>query len=253
MTVIYDFSGKTALVTGAAEGIGHGIAAKFLAAGATVYAADIDQALLDRRQTETPGLNVLTMDVTDTDSIAEAQETMRGNDHTPDILVHAAGGVRSQKGRGVTEVTDDDWHAVVDVNLTGMFKLCRAFAPAMREKGFGRIVAISSGAAFGTTLTGVQAYAAAKAAQLGLTRQFAQEFGADGVTVNSVAPGLILCSADTRQQWADRTPEQQQAIMNRQFVPREGQPEDIANAALFFACEESSWITGQTLQVNGGR
>ncbi|MCG8546845.1 MAG: SDR family oxidoreductase [Alphaproteobacteria bacterium] len=253
MTITYDFSGRTALVTGGAEGIGHGIAARFLDAGATVYAADINQALLEQRQAETPGLNTLVMDVIDTDSIETALETMRGNGHAPDILVHAAGGIRGQFGRDVSDVTDSDWHAVVDVNLTGMFKLTRALVPSMRQKGYGRIVIISSGAGFGTTLTGVQAYAAAKAGEIGLTRQFAHDLGADGITVNSVAPGFILCSADTRAHHAKRTPDEREAVRNRAVIPRDGQPEDIANAVLFFACEEADWITGQTLQVNGGR
>lgn len=252
MPINYDFKGRSVLVTGAAEGIGHAIASQFLAAGAVVYAADIDAGLLERRQAETSGLESLVMDVTDTKKIENVAQRLRDKGHMPDTLIHAAGGVRGQSGRCVEEVSDEDWHRVVDVNLTAMFKLCRAFAPEMREKGFGRIVIISSGAGFGTTLTGVQAYAASKAAQIGLTRQFAREFGGAGITVNSVAPGLILCSADTRQQWASRSAEQNEAIVNRKFIPREGQPEDIANATLFFAAEESGWITGQTLPVNGG-
>lgn len=252
MSISYDFSGKTVLVTGAAEGIGHAIATSFRCAGATVYGADINRSLLETRQAETDGLKGLVLDVIDTENLLATTSKLAEAGHSPDILVHAAGGVRGQKGQDLVNVTDDEWHEVVDINLTGMFKLCRAFVPAMREKGFGRIIIISSGAGFRATLTGVQAYAAAKAGQVNLTRQFAQDLGGDGITVNSVAPGLILCSADTRRQWADRTAKQQEAIRNRRNIPREGKPEDIANAVLFFASDEADWITGQTLSVSGG-
>ncbi len=115
-----------------------------------------------------------------------------------DILVNNAGGVCGQVGRPLEEVSDDDWHAVVNANLTTAFHCTRAAVPGMKERRWGRIVNISSAAGLGVSKTGIQAYASAKAAQIAFTRQMALELGRSGITVNCIAPGFILSNPTTR-------------------------------------------------------
>jgi 3-oxoacyl-[acyl-carrier protein] reductase len=123
----------------------------------------------------------------------------------------------------------------------------------MKEKGWGRILMISSGAGLRPSLTGIQAYASAKAGQIGLTRQLAHELGPFGITVNCVAPGFIRSNPTTEKQWQSYGEEGQRRLVQSIATRRLGQPEDIANAVIFFASDHASWITGQTLSVDGGR
>jgi len=124
--------------------------------------------------------------------------------------------------------------------------------PGMKEKKWGRIVTISSGAGRSVSLTGIQAYATAKAAQIAFTRQMAFELGQHGVTVNCIAPGFILSNPSTQKQWDGYGVEGQKKIIDAIATRRLGQPSDIANAVKFFAAESSSWVTGQCLSVDGG-
>jgi 3-oxoacyl-[acyl-carrier protein] reductase len=155
-------------------------------------------------------------------------------------------------GRPLEEVTDDDWHAVVDANLTSTFLCTRAAAPGMKERRWGRIVNISSGAGRTVSLTGIQAYASAKAAQIGFTRQMAHELGPFGITVNCIAPGFILSNPTSRRQWESYGETGQRDLVAGIAMRRLGEPEDIANGVLFFAAERSSWVTGQTISIDGG-
>jgi 3-oxoacyl-[acyl-carrier protein] reductase len=122
----------------------------------------------------------------------------------------------------------------------------------MKAAGQGRIVTISSGAGLRASLTGIQAYAAAKHALVGLTRQLAQELGPFGITVNSVAPGFVLSNPASRAQWDSYGPDRQAAILSATHTRRLGKPEDIAGAVAFLAGPDASWITGQVLSVDGG-
>jgi 3-oxoacyl-[acyl-carrier protein] reductase len=122
----------------------------------------------------------------------------------------------------------------------------------MKATRAGRIINISSGAGLGISLTGIQAYAAAKAAQIGLTRQLAHELGPFGITVNNIAPGFVRSNPTTERQWQSYGAEGQQRLVDGIALRRLGSPADIANAVLFFASEYASWITGQVLSVNGG-
>jgi len=135
---------------------------------------------------------------------------------------------------------------------TGLRMLSRAAAPGMRQAGRGRIVNISSGAGLQASLTGIQAYASAKHAVVGLTRQLAHELGPHGITVNSVAPGLIPSNPASAAQWESYGEAKQQAMLGAIALRRLRTPQDIANAVLFFASPLADFVNGQVLQVNGG-
>jgi 3-oxoacyl-[acyl-carrier protein] reductase len=170
-----------------------------------------------------------------------------------DILVNDAGGVLGQVHQPVEAVPARDWQAIFAVNATGAFFCAQAVVPGMKAARYGRIVNISSGAGLRTSLTGIQAYAAAKAAQIGLTRQLAQELSPWGITVNNVAPGFVRSNPTTERQWASYGPEGQRRLVESLFQRRLGSAEDIASAVLFFASDLAGWITGQVLSVDGGR
>jgi 3-oxoacyl-[acyl-carrier protein] reductase len=224
-------AGRTAVVTGTAHGIGTAIAQALAGDGATVHGVDKDTA-----------------DLTDGDAVRE----FFSRTGAVDILVNNAGGVAGQVGHPLEEVTDQDWHAVVDANLTSTFLCTRAVVPGMKERGWGRIVNISSGAGRTVSLTGIQAYASAKAGQIGFTRQMAHELGQFGITVNCIAPGFILSNPTTERQWASYGEAGQRELVAGIATRRLGKPEDIANGVLFFVSERSSWVTGQTISIDGG-
>ena len=230
-TPVPDLHGRTALVTGTAHGIGAAIAEALEAGGATAHGVDKD-----------------TVDVTDPDQVTTLVERIGAID----ILVNNAGGVCGQTGKPLEEVTDDDWREVVEANLTSTFVCTRAVVPRMKEAGYGRIVNISSGAGRSVSLTGIQAYASAKAGQIGLTRQTAHELGRFGITVNCIAPGFVLSNPTTVEQWESYGEKGQRELVERIATRRLGTPEDIANGVLFFVAEESSWVTGQVLSIDGG-
>jgi 3-oxoacyl-[acyl-carrier protein] reductase len=149
-------------------------------------------------------------------------------------------------------VSDEAWHEVVAANLTSTFLCTRAVVPAMKERGWGRIINISSAAGRSVSRTGIQAYASAKAGQIGFTRQMAHELGPFGITVNCIAPGFIRSNPTTERQWEGYGEEGQRELVQGIAMRRLGQPADIANGVLFFAAERSSWVTGQTISIDGG-
>jgi 3-oxoacyl-[acyl-carrier protein] reductase len=169
-----------------------------------------------------------------------------------DILVNSAGGVVGQTGRPLEDVTGDQWHAVVNANLTTAFLCARAVAPGMKQRRWGRIINISSAAGLGVSKTGIQAYTSAKAGLIGLTRQLAHELGPFGITVNCIAPGFILSNPTTQLQWEGYGPDGQRALIEGIAMRRLGVPEDIANGVQFFASPQSSWVTGQVIAIAGG-
>jgi len=248
------FADRTVVVTGAGHGIGRGIAAAFAQNGATVWACGIDTQGL----TETAGMlgndgRVQDLDVTQPGQVEQFFTNVVAVHGAVDVLVNNAGGVLGQRGQPVDEVTDAEWDAIVSVNLNGTFNCARAVAPHMKAARAGSIVNISSGAGLGVSLTGIQAYASAKAGQIGLTRQLAHELGPFGVRVNAVAPGFVLSNVDTERQWDAYGEDGQRRLIESIALRRLGQPEDIANAVLFLASDFASWITGQILSVNGGK
>ncbi len=252
-----DFSGQTVIVTGAAHGFGRAIAHAFAWDGATVWACDTNAAGLGEtaRLAHHDGLTVQTrtVDVGDAAAVHAFVDEVTDGSGRLDVLVNNAGGVLGQVGRPLEEVSPEDWAAIFRVNVDGAFLFAQAAAPHMKRQGRGRIVNISSGAGLGVSLTGIQAYASAKAAQIGLTRQLAHELGAFGITVNNVAPGFVRSNPTTERQWESYGEAGQQQLLNGIAMKRLGSPEDIASAVLFFASEQAGWITGQVLSVDGGK
>jgi 3-oxoacyl-[acyl-carrier protein] reductase len=161
--------------------------------------------------------------------------------------------VRGQVGKPIEQVSEADWHAIMDVNALGAFLTVRAFAPHMKARGYGRIVTISSGAGLRPSLTGIQAYCSAKHAVVGLTRQLSWELAPHGVTVNSVAPGFLRSNPSSEKQWQSYSPERQHSIVDGLHTKRLGSADDIAYGVGFFASEPAGWITGQVMSVDGGR
>jgi 3-oxoacyl-[acyl-carrier protein] reductase len=252
-----DFTKRTVIVTGAAHGFGRAISVAFAARGANVWACDVieDELAETARLCNGAGgaCSVQRVDVRDKSAVdrfvADASKAA-GLVH---ILVNNAGGVLGQVGRPLEEVTPAAWQAIYDVNVTGAFYCSQAVAPGMKAARFGRIVNISSGAGLGVSLTGIQAYASAKAAQIGLTRQLAHELGPWGITVNNIAPGFVRSNPTTEKQWKSYGAAKQQALIETIALQRLGTPEDIAAGVLFFASESAGWITGQVLSIDGGK
>jgi 3-oxoacyl-[acyl-carrier protein] reductase len=222
---------RNAVVTGTAHGIGSAIARALEAEGMTVRGVDKDM-----------------VDLTDSAAVRELFAAIG----RVDVLVNNAGGVVGQVHHPIEEITDEQWRAIVDANLTSTFHCTRAVVAGMKQRGWGRIVNISSGAGRSVSLTGIQAYASSKAGQIGFTRQMAHELGRFGITVNTIAPGFVLSNPTTIKQWESYGPDGQAALVAGIAVRRLGTPEDIANGVRFFVSEASGWVSGQTLSIDGG-
>ncbi|AWT37519.1 beta-ketoacyl-ACP reductase [Deinococcus arenae] len=251
------FDGQTVIVTGAAHGFGRAISHAFARDGARVYACDVQEDGLEATarlaaDAGTP-VQVRRVDVTDPASTQALMDGAARDTGRVDVLVNNAGGVLGQVGRPLEEVSPADWRAIFAVNVDGAFLCAQAATPHMKRRRQGRIVNISSGAGLGVSLTGIQAYASAKAAQIGLTRQLAHELGAFGITVNNVAPGFVRSNPTTERQWESYGEEGQARLVQGLALRRLGSPDDIAAAVQFFASEQAGWITGQVLSVDGGR
>ncbi|HZS81265.1 MAG TPA: SDR family NAD(P)-dependent oxidoreductase [Stellaceae bacterium] len=253
-----EFPGKKVIVTGGGHGFGRAIAHAFAARGAETWSCDINADGLrvtkaEARPAQGGSLEVRTVDVTDRAAVAAFVAEAAGPGGRIDILVNNAGGVCGQVGQPLEAVTPQQWQVIFDVNVTGAFNFAQAVAPGMKAARAGRIVNISSGAGLGVSLTGIQAYAAAKAAQIGLTRQLAHELGPFGITVNSIAPGFVRSNPTTEKQWESYGAEGQKRLVESIALRRLGAPADIAHAVLFFASDYAGWITGQVLSVSGGK
>jgi 3-oxoacyl-[acyl-carrier protein] reductase len=252
-----DFTGRTVIVTGGAHGFGRAISLAFAERGAAVWACDVlqDELIETGRLCQAAGgrCTVRSVDVRDVDAVRRFVVDASMNSGLVHILVNNAGGVLGQVGQPLEEVTPAAWQAIFDVNVTGAFLCAQAVAPGMKAARYGRIINISSGAGLGISLTGIQAYASAKAAQIGLTRQLAHELGSWGITVNNLAPGFVRSNPTTEKQWQSYGAERQRALVENIALKRLGTVEDIAAGVLFFASESAGWITGQVLSVDGGK
>jgi len=251
------FEGQTAIVTGAAHGFGRAIALAFAGRGATVWACDV----LDTGLAETERLcreaggacQTRRVNVRRRDAIFAFVEEVLAATGAVHILVNNAGGVQGQVGRPLEEISEEDWNSIFEVNTRGAFYCTQAVAASMKAQRYGRIINISSGAGLGISLTGIQAYAAAKAAQIGLTRQLAHELGPWGITVNNIAPGFVLSNPTSIAQFESYGEAGQKALIQRFALKRLGSADDIAHGVLFFASEYANWITGQVLSIDGGK
>lgn len=265
--MLIEFRGRRVIVAGAARGIGQAIARAFAADGADVIACDIlahDVASLAGEHKGGGRIAAMPVDVREDASVAAvvaAAEAGPAPDAPPagpaagtghvDVLVYVAGGILGQRAGPIEEVDAAAFDEIVAVNLTGAFRFAKAVVPGMKRAGRGRIITISSRAGLATSLTGIQSYASAKHGQVGLVKQLAQELGPFGITVNSVAPGFMATSPDYERQWAGYSEDFKAGFRERIAMRRMGVPEDIAHAVLFLASDYASWITGQTLLVNG--
>lgn len=232
--------GRGALVTGAATGLGRVFAAALAAEGARVVVADIDG---DRAQSTAQeiGAEGFAFDQSDMASV----EALRDAAGEIDILVNNASLFATLKRQPALEITPDEWRRVVAVNLDGVFHCCRAFVPAMVERGYGKVVSISSSSIFAAK-NQLAHYVAAKAGVVGLTRALAREYGDAGVTVNALSPGATDSGA------VNATPEYLESKVPARSIRRVQVPEDLVGALLFLCSPASDFITGQNLVVDGG-
>lgn len=247
--MMLSFSGKRVVISGGAIGFGREMAQQFHSLGAEVHVCDIRaEAMHDLAAS---GIATRAVDLLDRQAAA-AWISYIGATGPIDVLINNAGGVAGQQGKALEQVSDADWDRVIDINLSAAFVLSRAVAPLMKQAGQGRIINISSGAALKASLTGVQAYCAAKHAVLGLTRQLAHELGPHGIQVNAIAPGFVFTNEATQQQWDNFGAQRQQQVLNSIALRRLGTVQDIAHVALFLASDLASFINGQIISVDGG-
>ena len=253
----YRFDQRVAIVTGAAHGFGRAISLALAKGGAQVYAVDIvaDEVAETARLCVAQGgrCQARVADISQLDAVRALVAEICKTHSQVDILVNNAGGVLGQVGRPLEEVTPQEWNAIFAVNVSGAFFLSQAVSPGMKAQRRGRIVNIASGAGLTISLTGIQAYAAAKAGLISLTRQLGHELGPWDITVNCVAPGFVRSNANTERQWEARGAEGQKSLIEGIALKRLGKPEDIAHGVLFFASDQANWISGQTLAIDGGK
>ena len=240
--------GKVALVTGGAKGIGRAIADRLAADGARIVVADLSGAE-DAAGVYEGGVG-LTADVSSEDDVARMASSALERCGRIDILINNAGLYAQLAMRPFDQIPVDEWRKVMDVNVLSMFLTCRAVVPHMREQGGGRIVNISSGTPF-RGVPFVLHYVTSKGAIVALTRALAKELGADDILVNCVAPGFTM-SAGVHEH-----PEVIEALrdvsVSARTIKRDQVPEDIVGAVAFLCGPESTFITGQTMVIDGGQ
>jgi 3-oxoacyl-[acyl-carrier protein] reductase len=241
---MFDLSGKNALVTGASGGIGGAIARALHAQGAQVALsgtrAEALQALADELNER---VHVLPANLSDAAAIEALVKDSEARMGSLDILVNNAGLTRDMLA---LRLKDEDWQAVIDVNLTATFRLCRAAMRGMMRKRFGRMINITS--IVGVTGNPGQAnYAASKAGMIGMSKSLAAEVASRGITVNCVAPGFIATPMTDAL-----TEEQKTKLLGAIPAQRLGTPQDVAGGVVYLASAEAAYVTGQTLHINGG-
>jgi len=242
--------GRAALVTGGSKGIGFAIATEFARAGADVFLCSrgqerLDQAVEQLRQIA-PNVKIeaTVADMAKREDVARVAAEATERLGKVDILVNNAGWNIPQP---IDEIKDEDWDYCVELNLNSVMALTRALAPGMKERGWGRVIHISSIMGLGSTATR-NVYSATKSALIGMCRASALDLGGHGVTVNCIAPGPIA----TEMPMSILSQEQQDCFSRRTAIGRWGKPEEIAGPALLLASDAGSYITGSVLVVDGG-
>jgi len=241
-------SDQVAIVTGAGQGMGEAIATRLAKEGAEVVVSDIneDKAAQVAEKIRTAGNKALGLktDVTTEDRVQSMVDATIDRYGTVSILVNNAGILYPTR---IDNVTKAEWDQVLDVNLNGTFLCSKAVLPAMKKKGYGRIINMSSSAGRSVSTLGGVHYTAAKAGVLGLTRALAKELAPFGITVNAICPGLI----NTEMVRLECTPERISAYENSFPISRLGTPEEVAQV-VFFLATDSPYITGASIDINGG-
>lgn len=246
MSTYFNLSGQTAIVTGAATGIGEVIARRLAAAGATVVVADLNvetgKAVAD---TLPHNSFALELDVTSSESCNKLVADVVARTGRVDIIVNNAG--VAGKAAPVTEQSDEDWAWCVAVNLNGPFYLCRAALPHMKQAKYGRIVNIASIAGKEGN-PNMSAYSATKAGLIGFTKSLGKEVATEGICVNAVTPAVVRTKI-----LEQLTPQQVEYMLSKIPMRRTGEPEEIAAVVHFLASPDCSFVTAQTYDASGGR
>ncbi|HLJ17875.1 MAG TPA: SDR family NAD(P)-dependent oxidoreductase [Bryobacteraceae bacterium] len=244
--MFFSLDGQTAIVTGAATGIGEAIAKRLAQAGATVAVADMNGAgAAEVARSLANGAFAIEVDITDKASVERAVARVIAKTGRVDILVNNAG--IGGKAAPLWEQTDEDWHRVVTVNLDGVFHCCRAVIGHMRERQYGRIVNIASiaGKEGNPNMT---AYSSSKAAVIGFTKSLGKEVATEGICVNAVAPAVVHTKILDQL-----TPAQVDYMTQKIPMRRTGKPEEIAAVVHFLASPDCSFVTAQCYDASGGR
>jgi 3-oxoacyl-[acyl-carrier protein] reductase len=239
--------GRTALVTGASRGIGRSIALRLGGAGMRIIGTATSeagvQAIRETLEKNGIGGSACVLDVADAASVSNLEQWLKNEGFAPSILVNNAGITRDNL---LVRMKDEDWEAVINTDLTSIYRLTRLCLRAMMKERFGRIINITSVVALSGNAGQVN-YAAAKAGIIGFTKSLAREVGSRGITVNAVAPGYIATDMTGVLDEA-----QQKELLSRVVLGRLGKPEEVAEAVAFLASESADYITGETINVNGG-
>ena len=242
---------KVAIVTGGAKGIGAAIAEVFAREGARVAVVDLDlsgaEGVVKNLAGQGAEAVAVRADATRGAEVLAAVELVTKRWGRVDVLVNNAGGFAAF--RDTEDIPEDEWHAILASNLTSVFLFSKAVVPLMKRQGHGRIVNLASVVARGAAVRVTSHYAAAKAGVIGFTRHLALEVASHGITVNAVAPGTTATDRVLRA----RTPEDTRRVAAAIPARRLGEPREIADAVLFLASDEAAFVTGATLDVNGGQ
>ncbi len=244
---MFGLDGRIALVTGAGQGVGAGIARALAARGAVVAVNDLERERATAVETEIAAqggrARRAIFDVTDYDAVAAGIRAIEGDLGPIDVLVNNAGVPAGMDVRKFLDTEPDQWRRYVDLNLYGVMNCCRATVGGMSERGWGRVITISSGAGTIGMSFGVSPYAAGKGGAISFMRHLALETAASGVTANTVAIGLIDNQLD---------PSVTAGLAKTIPTGRLGKPDDVAALCVYLASPEASWMTGQTINLNGG-